>query len=254
MYPFITLNDLTLPTYATIILIGLIFGFLIAIFRSSSYRIKKIHILISTLFIMIGMFIGAKLLYAIVQIPSLVKNFDMVTQYPQQTIIYALSGFVFYGGLIGALLGLILFSFQFDQPLRTLINIYIPIIPFVHFIGRIGCLFAGCCYGIEYHGLFHLDYPEFAYIQGVNLVSRFPVQIMESFLNLLLFIALFIYTRKPRNDIKVLGIYLISYGIIRFICEFFRGDIVRGVIWGLSTAQWLSLMMIPIAIYLLKKK
>lgn len=254
MYPFINIGSVPLPTYGTLIIFGFVIGVILVTLRAKLYDIPKLNIIMSSIFIAIGLLFGSKLLYALIQLPSLIDNWDLAVRYPIETLTFALSGYVFYGGLIGALIGLKLFCFQFNQPFSKLTNLYTPIIPLIHSIGRLGCFFSGCCYGFEYYGILHIDYPDNAYIEGLSLVPRFPVQLFESLLNLILFFVLFIYTKKPRKEGSILGIYLVSYALIRFVTEFFRGDLNRGLFLGISTSQWISLLLIPIGIYIIKKR
>ena len=74
-------------------------------------------------------------------------------------------------------------------------------------------------------------------------MNRVPTQLIESVSEFSLFIILLIIERK-KNDTDLLRIYLVAYAVIRFINEFFRGDEIRGVFLGLSTSQWISLMIL----------
>ena len=86
-----------------------------------------------------------------------------------------------------------------------------------------------------------------------------PVQLYESFL-LMGLGALSIWAiKKEIAGYKIVLSYLISYSIVRFIVEFFRGDLIRGIYWmGLSTSQMVSIALVIAAtvtwIYLLKTK
>ena len=84
-------------------------------------------------------------------------------------------------------------------------------------------------------------------------ISFFPVQLAESALNFILFVTLFIYSRKPRADRQITGLYIAGYGVIRFALEFLRGDGDRGIFWLLSTSQWISLAAIPVGLYFVIK-
>ena len=79
---------------------------------------------------------------------------------------------------------------------------------------------------------------------------RFPVQLLEAVCNLVLSGILWILFWKRKNDFRFRGrllhIYMIVYGIIRFTDEFLRGDAIRGHIWIFSTSQWISIGMIVI--------
>jgi phosphatidylglycerol:prolipoprotein diacylglycerol transferase len=87
-----------------------------------------------------------------------------------------------------------------------------------------------------------------------NGVALLPIQLISSGINFLGCIVLFIYGRNKRKSGRVIGVYLIFYSIARFIIEFFRGDVIRGVFFGISTSQWISLILIPIGLWLYFKK
>jgi phosphatidylglycerol:prolipoprotein diacylglycerol transferase len=114
---------------------------------------------------LVGLLFGSKILYAITVIPEVVEYFSLVKEYPIETFFYLIGGFVFYGGLIGSLLFLKMFTIQFDQPFWNYIGLFVPVIPLAHGFGRIGCFMAGCCYGMEYHGPFCVNYPENAIVE-----------------------------------------------------------------------------------------
>ena len=72
---------------------------------------------------------------------------------------YLFGGLVFYGGLIGAFLGIFCYCKQYHLSYVPYMDVFAPLIPFVHGIGRIGCFCSGCCYGIEYYGPFAIQFP-----------------------------------------------------------------------------------------------
>lgn len=254
MYPIIHLGPIQLPSYGTIIFIGLVVGVITAMLTAKKYHIEKTDIVLSTILASIGMIIGAKLIYICTVIPEVVSSFSYVKTHIPETLMYMLGGYVFYGGLIGAILGYWFYCRYFQIDFLKVINIISPVIPLVHAFGRIGCFLGGCCYGIEYHGRFAVHFPENEFVTELNNVPRFPVQLLEAGINFILFIILMLYSRKPRKGGQVLGIYLISYAVIRFSLEFLRGDVERGILLGVSTSQWISLILIPIGIHLILRK
>lgn len=257
MQPFIYIGPLPLPTYGLITISGFIVGILVAISRSKTYNYPKDYVFFASLFAGIGLVGGAKLLYFLTSLPSFIRDYDLIAENNMDGLFvmqYLFGGFVFYGGFIGAFIMIKIFCKIYNLNFLKLINIITPAVPLIHGIGRIGCFFGGCCYGIEYHGFgaIHFKYNELT--PELSLVPRFPVQLVESALNIILFVFLYIYSRKPRKDGSIMGIYLICYTIIRFSLEFLRGDKVRGFVLGISTSQWISLLLIPIGIYLLLRK
>ena len=106
-------------------------------------------------------------------------------------------------------------------------------ITIAHAFGRIGCLMAGCCYGMESDSGFTL------HIHGAD---RIPVQLYESLFLFALFGVLSLLYFKRSNI--TMHIYLIAYGIWRIIIEFFRVDARGAVILGLAPSQWQSIIFI----------
>lgn len=256
MLPYFTIGPIQIPAYGSVIVIAYIIAICFTVGRGKIYGIGKDYVFFATLYSAIGLLIGAKLLYALSLTPGLIRNFDKFVDYgnPAAVISYMFSGFVFYGGLIGVLITLILFCKIYKYDFFSMVNVITPAIPFIHSIGRIGCFLGGCCYGIEYHGPFSIHFHENPFIAALDDVPRFPVQLLESAINMILFIVLFAYGRKPRKPGSILGIYLIVYAIERFLLEFLRGDVERGVFFGVSTSQWVSLILLPIGIWLILRK
>lgn len=249
MLPVINVFGITIGMYGLMIAIGLITGISIAILRSKKHGLLKQDVLFASFFGCIGLFIGAKLLYVLIMLPQLIQSFKQLMTAPDLLLAFFLGGFVFYGGLIGAVLGIYIYCRLFKLSFLPLLDHLIPSIPIIHAFGRLGCFFAGCCYGIPYSGVlsvsFHND------LSAPADISLFPVQLTESAINLVAGILLLLYASKQRAGGKLSGIYLLYYAIMRFFLEFLRGDIERGQLLGLSSSQWISLLLIPCGIALL---
>ena len=254
MHPILHLGIMEIPAYGTIIFIGLVIGTVIASFTAKKYDLFKLDIVLSTILASIGLLIGAKLVYFITVLPDVIRYFSYVKSHIVPTLMYLFGGYVFYGGLIGALFGYYFYCRWFKLDFGAMVNIISPVIPLVHAFGRIGCFLGGCCYGIEYHGKLAIHFPYNEFVTELNQVPRFPIQLVEAGINFILFIILMIYAKKVRKPGSVLGVYLIGYAVIRFVLEFFRGDIARGILFGVSTSQWISLILLPIGFYLIFNK
>ena len=193
------------------------------------------------------MVIGAKLLYLITNIPLLIQSENIL-----DTVLQMLrGGFVFYGGLIGGILGIFIYAKQFKIEFKSLLLTIVPVIPLVHAIGRIGCLCAGCCYGMEYHGFGAITFHNS--LIAPNEIPLFPTQILESICNLLIFVILIITYKKYIGTYKTVGLYCMLYSIVRFILEFFRGDLIRGIYLGISTSQWISIALLILGLVIFIK-
>lgn len=227
MYPYIYI---ILPSYMVMALIGGFFAVCFIFSRIDKYEILFTDFIKMFLLCMIGGVVGSKVLFAITQIPWLIKHFsieNMILLIPQ-------SGFVFYGGLFGVIFTLMFLTRNDADMRKKVFEISVPAMPLFHAFGRIGCFLAGCCYGKK------LSTP---IVIGTIEFARIPVQIIESMAEFILFIVLFILSKKNR-DIDLLRIYLVIYAVIRFADEFLRGDKIRGIYGGVSTAQWISLIIL----------
>lgn len=189
----------------------------------------------------VGVIVGAKLF-------GCIKNLFLAlyNQEPLTIEIIANSGLVFYGGLMGFLvcssIAIFLMYQRFDM---ELVNLIVITIPLFHGFGRIGCLFAGCCFGAEYTNFLSITYIYSP--QEIRLC--FPTQIVESFFEFVLFIALFMMHKKNRPK-NLLKIYLATYAVFRFALEFMRGDTIRGLFGQLSFSQYISLLILTILLLL----
>lgn len=255
MLPYIYIFGYPLPMYGLLAIGGFILAVLVAMSLAKKYGLPPSDVGFASFYCAIGLILGAKIMYFITMLPKFIKHFDVFMANPFAVLIYVFSGFVFYGGLIGAALGIIIYCKQFSVPLKPFMNVAAPAIPLMHGIGRIGCICAGCCYGMKYDGPFAITYPCNDFTFAMCGVPRFPTQLIETVVNLILALCLYIYVKKGvKKDGQPIGIYLIVYSIMRFCLEFARGDEIRGGLLGLSTSQWISLMLLPLGLYLVFRK
>ena len=254
MLPFVNVFGHEIAMYSVMIILGICIGVIVAIFHFSKYYdMKKEDIFYCILFGIIGMVLGAKLLYIITNIPYIIQNISNLNK--EMILSLLQSGFVFYGGLIGGVLGIYIYTKLFKLSFKTMLLIIIPVVPLIHSIGRIGCFFAGCCYGMEYEGIGHVVFKNTPFINQELLgVPLFPSQLVESFCNLLIFIVICLTYKKFKGSYKTIGLYCVLYSLVRFTLEFFRGDAVRGFVLGISTSQWISVMIFIIGIGLFIKE
>lgn len=176
---------------------------------------------------------------------------------------FTFEGMTFIGGLIGGVISFVgiyflyvyvinprlkeksFFKADMNKGIWYLLRIAPISITIAHGFGRIGCLFAGCCHGKvtdEWYGIWNAEV-------GAKTV---PIPLYEAIflfvLSALMIVLLF------RLDFKYnMTLYLISYGIWRFVIEYFRADYRGDFIPGLSPSQFWSIVMVigGIAIFFL---
>ena len=232
-----------LPLYGVLFYAGIAAAAVVAMLISKKRNLSKFDLVSSGVYAMIGAFLGAKILFWAVSYKEIAEAFK---QYPFEDVLFSIikGGFVFYGGLIGGVLGLVIYVKQFKMSFGAFAEMFSVVIPLGHSIGRVGCFFAGCCYGIEYHGAFSHTYTEVAGNTPIG-VPLLPVQLIEAACLLCLFAILLVaFLKKPKNPAFCPSVYAVGYAVIRFALEFFRGDRERGLLVGISTSQWISIVVV----------
>lgn len=217
------------------------------------YRCFRARLNINDFFIIVASslglgLIGAWLFFIAVQY-SFLELIAIIRM--KETAILFQGGLIYYGGFIGGVLGAFLGARVANAKLIDFINPILPSLPLGHAIGRIGCFSAGCCYGKPTASSLGAIFrnPVGGAPAGVSL---FPVQLFESGLNLIIFAVLLLYLNHAREKKHALILYIVTYGVVRFTLEWFRGDALRGGALGLSTSQWISISSIALALlYLL---
>ena len=160
---------LGVDAYLFMALIGFAAGFGLAWLRRKKYGYTLSELALMFCSIVIGLIIGARALFSITAIPTLI-NHKFAWDVVKARVLDA--GFVFYGGVLGSLLSLYIMAKSSKMDVRRVLNFAIPSFTFFHMFGRIGCLLQGCCYGIESdHGMITI---------AGETVKRIPVQLFEA--------------------------------------------------------------------------
>ncbi len=243
MLPFIEIFGKTIPMYAVMAFLGA--GAMCGVSVLLAKRrgtVSAEDIFYMLLYAGIGCLIGSKALYLIISVDVYWlegKSFGENILY-WATLLMS-GGLVFYGGLVGAFLGALRYCTRYKIPFYESVEIVIPTVPLFHAFGRAGCFLAGCCYGKEYDGALAVTFEKS--IGAPNGVPLFPVQLAEAAGNLLLFAVLTVLFLKNYPRVSLSGLYLVCYAAMRFVLEFFRGDVIRGGLLGISTSQWISVLI-----------
>lgn len=249
MYPYIHIGDVQFSTYSTCAFVGAILAVTLLTYF---WRTKKIlHIYMPSMVIgFIGLVLGAKLFGILSKsIYNLVEsgNWNMYDSTFN-------SGIVYWGGLLGFLAAVQLSCRWRKTNFEDIANSLAVVIPLFHGFGRIGCFFAGCCYGKINDGFLSLPYR--LSIDG-EWQNRLPTQLFEAGFEFAVFIVLlglYLNKRQPEGTTFVY-FYLMFYSMFRFVIEFYRDDSIRGVIGSFSFSQIISLItIICISIAFLQKK
>lgn len=266
MYPIVEIFGRELGTYSLSSLLGLVLcGFVTYVLAKKRKIGKKgfldiFDIVLLMIAIAVGMFLGGHILYGITNTREIITVFKYFPKLTLKEFImelgYYVGGMVYYGGFIGGSLAILIYTRKSDTITKNdALDLFAVNAPLFHVFGRIGCFLGGCCYGIESEfGFIVTDNEVYPMINGVR---RLPVQLIEAFCNLLIFLVILYLFKKGIQKHKLIYIYMLIYPVVRFVMEFFRGDLIRGFLFGLSTSQWVSIILFVFAItklILIKKK
>ncbi|TAE87320.1 MAG: prolipoprotein diacylglyceryl transferase [Bacteroidetes bacterium] len=160
------------------------------------------------------------------------------------------SGFVFYGSLLFCFGVLYWFIRKYKIAYKPFLDLIAIITCIIHAFGRLGCFMAGCCYGKP------LDhFPAVTYTNPLSSAplhcGLHPTQLYESGAIVLVLIVLLLVKQKRAFQGQLFALYLLLYPIVRFVIEYFRGDVERGLLFNgnISHSQLISMAIFGVGIY-----
>lgn len=241
MYPYIDIFGRQVGLYGVCMVLGFFLVGYLGLRRGKPHGFCVEDLMIIAAFVFGCAVLVGGLMYVFVT-----YSFDQIMAFIRQgNFSFLTSGIVFYGGLIGGVLGALLGIRVAKTDMHLVEHSLVPFIPLGHAIGRVGCVMAGCCYGFEYDGPLALHYPH-AVTDASPDKGYFPVQPLESLMNIVICIALLLLSKKAKRKFGLLAWYLTFYAISRFFLEMLRGDAIRGVFNGFSTSQYISMALLAL--------
>jgi phosphatidylglycerol:prolipoprotein diacylglycerol transferase len=234
-------------SYGVLLALAYLLGLQLAVVRARRRGLDGAKIMDFGIYLIIAALVGAKAMLLIV-------DFDYFRQQPREILSIVRAGGVFYGGLIAAFLVGLWLVRRYQLPVWTTADLIAPGIALGHVVGRLGCLLAGCCYGTPTDVPWGITFTDPAAAANVGTplgTPLHPTQIYDAGAELLILIFLLVTERRGHQFAgRTFWTYMVLYGVARFIVEFFRGD-PRGMVFGLSTSQFVSLLIVPIGIVML---
>lgn len=228
------IGSLHISFYGILMALGMALGVMVACFNAKKRGLKPSDIFLLACYVLPLAVIGARIYYVLFSL-------DQFTSFAQVLKIWE-GGLAIYGGVIGGAVGVGLFCLIHKKNFFAVADIAACSLILGQAIGRIGCFFAGCCYGIEVTNPDLMHYPIATEINGVWHYATF---FYESFWNFLVFavLMLVLYLGKHIKERGVImSMYFILYGIGRAIIETFRGDSLY--LGSIKVSQLLSILLI----------
>jgi phosphatidylglycerol:prolipoprotein diacylglycerol transferase len=240
MYPIIfTIGKVTIFSYGLFVALAF---FTAITYLSNQIRKSKEKILSQDelyslfIYIIVSGIIGARLLFVLSNLQDFVLD-------PMSVFKLWEGGLTYYGGFISATVFVLAYARIKKISILELADFFSPALALGHTIGRIGCFLAGCCYGKETNVAWSVVFKDKNSLAVLGVYLH-PTQLYEAFGNFLIFIFLHFYSKNNPKKWQITATYFISYAILRFSVEFFRGDSARcSQYFGLSISQVISICL-----------
>jgi phosphatidylglycerol:prolipoprotein diacylglycerol transferase len=239
----------TVGTYGLFYAVGFLLALRLAVGYARRDGIEVGRIIDLGIVSLLAGFVGAKLLLYIVDAPYYLSH-------PMEMLRSLRSAGVFYGGLGLAIATGLWYVRRYRMPLGKVADLAAPALALGQGIGRLGCFFAGCCYGRACDLPWAVTFtdPRAAQLTGVPLgVALHPTQLYHALADFIILAVTMLWMKRRSFEGQVFWIYVLLYSVLRAVVEIWRGDTVRGVFLDgrLSTSQIISLPLIVVAILML---
>ena len=226
MFNDIKIGPVTFHMYGLMIAIGFLAALLLCLYRGKKKNLSEDSIYGIFFCAIFGGMAGSRILYYIVEIPHIIEDPSILWNFK--------NGYVVYGGIIGGVLTSLIYCKIKKQRFLSYFDLVMPALSLAQGFGQLSCFLPGCCYGRETDAWYGITFHNSVF--APNDVKLIPTQLISSAGNFLFCALLLIYAKREPKEGRVAAVYLLLYGIGRFLIEFLRND-YRGSIGVLSTSQ-----------------
>lgn len=191
----------------------------------------------------LGVILGGRLGYCLFYKP------EYYLMHPLEVLAIWQGGMSFHGGMLGVIAAMAVWAWRRHKNWLQVTDFIAPCVPTGLAAGRVGNFINGELWGrmADPHLPWAMVFP-----QSGSMLTRHPSQVYQFLLEgLLLFLLLWLYAKKPRPVGAVSGLFLMGYGLLRFVAEYFREpDAFLGLLaLGMSMGQWLCIPMILVGLW-----
>ncbi|MBN2381981.1 prolipoprotein diacylglyceryl transferase [bacterium] len=234
------IGPLKFYSYGLMLGISFALGIYVSLWRAKREQVSQDQIFTIAVGIVISALLGSKILHLLIHIRNIIES-------PLSMFKNFGGGFVFLGGLLTAMLFLVIMDRYYRIGILRMFDIFTPGLALGLGLTRIGCFLSGCCFGLPTTKPWGVIFPEgsFAFKQYHGAVPVHPTQLYSSLNGFLLFILLLLFLKfvGKRFHGQLFAIFISCYSVFRFLVEFIRGDAGRGIYFGLYTSQILSILL-----------
>ncbi len=224
MHPIlIDFGPFALHSYGLAMAVAFGLGIWVAMKRAEARGIGGKYALDLAVLILIFSLIGARAAYVVTHWHEFADHPLDVISPVQHTGQIGIAGLVLLGGVIAGFATAWVYSRRKQIPFLVTTDLFVPSLALGIAIGRIGCFFNGCCFGLPSDLPWACTFPSYSLAGDVfSGVHVHPTQLYETIYMLLVFAYLLLRDRKPRPRGELTGWFLLLYGVGRFLIEMLR--------------------------------
>ncbi|MBT3178906.1 MAG: prolipoprotein diacylglyceryl transferase [Desulfobacula sp.] len=248
MHPvLLNIGNFNLYTYGLFAALGFMTAVWVSQKNAATHDISPQAVTDIFFVILVSALFGARLLYVLINFNNYKDNWLDIFKIWN-------GGLVFFGGFLGAVIASFIYMKMQNFNTWKTADLLSPGVALGHALGRLGCFFAGCCYGKICDLPFAIKFTNPESLAPLDVYLH-PTQIYSVLSNFILFFILMGIQKKKKFNGMVFLTYIMLYSLFRFIIEFFRGDFRGNFIFdSISMSQGIGLMVFFIALIILIKQ
>jgi phosphatidylglycerol:prolipoprotein diacylglycerol transferase len=233
----LTLGPISISSYGLVVGLGALAGLILLRYTAPLAGTTKSQALELSFWLIVFGLIGSRTAYVLTHLSDFSgRKLDV--------LMYWRGGLMFHGGLLAGLLFTSILALKGQIRLLVMADAIFPSLALGQAIGRLGCLLAGCCFGLPAPSSFPLRLIFPSGSLAPSAIALYPTQLMESiglFLTTALLLVLLKRPQRPQGLISAL--YLTLAGALRFYIDFYRGDFRGPRVLGLPPTSWTAVLL-----------
>ncbi len=248
MYPILLkIGPLVIHTYGVMVALGFLAAVILSSSRAHEYGLERDRILDLSFWILLAALVGARALEIITNLAYYQMDWWKMFKIWE-------GGLSYFGGLAGGVAGGVVYCLKTKLPVWTTGDLLAPYLALGQAIGRIGCFFAGCCYGKACDYWFALKFENTQSLAPTG-IPLYPTQIFEAVGDFVVFLLLLNISRRRQFPGQIFLLYFVLYASVRLVVEFYRGDNpVLGLGFTLYQFICIAILVVALVIYVVKWK
>jgi len=234
----------SLKAYGLFVAVGFIAGLAFALREARLQGLAAQPILDLAFYLILSAIIGSRLFYVL-------TNWDAYCHNPLDILKVWQGGLTFFGGFMLSVIAGVLYMKRRRMAVWKTFDLFAPGLALGDFFGRIGCFFAGCCYGRECSCPWAVTFTDPQSLARIG-VPLHPTQLYATLASLITFLLLWFWSSRKKYNGQLSLLWIFCYSFFRLIIEYFRGD-PRGylVLGTFAISQVLAALLVIASLIML---